>query len=233
VLKTKTRQPRGRRASATSPVVNDGSIVRKKEQQGRNSKEGLLKAAVGLFAKHGFDGISTGDIAAAAGYSQAIIHYHFRSKDQLWRESLTYLMHDLDARFPVNVEELQDLQPVDRLRVIVRRFIAMSRYSTDLTSILIREILSDSDRLRWLVKRHFQKRVYFLDDIVKQLIESGQAKNLPSYLVTESILITSSLLFCMAPLIKHVHGVDPKQDSRAAEVSDGLLQLLLTGLFNR
>jgi TetR/AcrR family transcriptional regulator len=229
-LKTTKKMERRSPASPKLPVASKRVGAKKDGQQGRNSKEGLLQTAIDLFAKHGFEGVSTGDIASAAGYSQAIIHYHFRSKDQLWREALTYLMHDLDARFPLNLEELQDLHAVDRLRVIVRRFIAMSQYNTDLTSILIREALSDSERLKWLVKRHFQKRVDFLDDIIKQLIKSGEAKDIPSYLVTQGILISSSFLFCMAPLIKQVHGIDPKQRDHAVEIPDALLQFLLTGL---
>lgn len=203
---------------------------RKDASSSRNSRDGLLQTAVGLFAKFGFDGVSTGDIAAAAGYSQAIIHYHFGSKDQLWREALTFLMHDLDARFPLDKNELRDLKPSDRLRVIVRRFIALSHYNADLASIMMRETLADSERLKWLISRHFQKRVDFLDETIKELIQAGEAKDIPSYLVTQNILTTASMMFCLAPMIKLVHGVDVNDKSQGGAISDALLQLFLTGL---
>ena len=135
-----------------------------------SSRDSLLETAVELFAKKGFDGVSTGDIAAAAGFSQAIIHYHFGSKDQLWKDAMTYLMHDLDKRFPLDLQELRDLNPVDQLRVIVRRFIAMSASRTELASILVLESIADSERLEWLVRRHFQKRIDVLENIVKAAI---------------------------------------------------------------
>lgn len=204
--------------------------ARKDANGSRNSRDGLLEAAIKLFAKYGFDGVTTGDIAAAAGYSQAIIHYHFGSKDQLWQEALTYQMHDLDARFPLDKNELRDLKPVDRLRVVVRRFIALSCYNTDLASIMVRETLADSDRLKWLINRHFHKRVDFLDETINELIKTGEAKDIPSYIVTQNILTTASLMFCLAPMIALVHGVDIREESKGAKISDALLDLFMTGL---
>ncbi|KJC60340.1 hypothetical protein UP10_13475 [Bradyrhizobium sp. LTSPM299] len=204
-----------------------------KDEAATPSREKLLQTAIRQFAKLGFDGVSTGEIAAATGFSQAIIHYHFGSKDQLWRESMTYLMHDLDARFPLNLSELRDLGPLEQLRVIVRRFIAMSEYSTELSSILIRESIADSDRLEWLVRRHFQKRIDALDNIVKSTVAAGLAKELPTFLVTQGILLASSFLFCLSPLIRLAHGVDLKDAKVAAAIPDELLDFFLYGLLKR
>jgi TetR/AcrR family transcriptional regulator len=198
-----------------------------------SSKVRLLEAAIELFAANGFEGVSTGDVASRAGYSQAIIHYHFGSKDELWREAMTHLLRDLDARFPLDIKELSDLQPLDRLKVVVRRFIALSAHSTALTSILARETLSDGERLKWLVNRHFQKRVDFLEKIVAELMTTGEASKVPSYVATQLILLSSSFLFCMAPLIKQVHGVDPLERAELDRLPDDLLTLFLQGLLKR
>jgi AcrR family transcriptional regulator len=198
-----------------------------------SSKVRLLEAAIELFAANGFEGVSTGDVASRAGYSQAIIHYHFGSKDELWREAMTHLLRDLDARFPLDVKELSDLQPLDRLKVVVRRFIALSAHSTALTSILARETLSDGERLKWLVNRHFQKRVDFLEKIVAELIGTGEANQVPSYVATQVILLSSSFLFCMAPLIRQVHGINPVDGAELDRLPDDLLTLFLQGLLRR
>ena len=198
-----------------------------------SSKVRLLEAAIELFAASGFEGVSTGDVASRAGYSQAIIHYHFGSKDELWREAMTHLLRDLDARFPLDVKELSDLQPLDRLKVVVRRFIALSAHSTALTSILARETLSDGERLKWLVSRHFQKKVDFLEKIVAELMRTGEANQVPSYVATQVILLSSSFLFCMAPLIKQVHGINPVEGAELDRLPDDLLTLFLEGLLRR
>jgi TetR/AcrR family transcriptional regulator len=217
--KDKPQVKRGRSANGTA--------------ESASSKVRLLEAAIELFAANGFEGVSTGDVASRAGYSQAIIHYHFGSKDELWREAMTHLLRDLDARFPLDIKELSDLQPLDRLKVVVRRFIALSAHSTALTSILARETLSDGERLKWLVNRHFQKRVDFLEKIVAELMRTGEANQVPSYVATQVILLSSSFLFCMAPLIKQVHGTNPVEGTELDRLPDDLLTLFLQGLLRR
>jgi AcrR family transcriptional regulator len=48
------------------------------------SKEDILDAAERLFARRGFDGTSMREIAQAAGVAQALLHYHFRTKEGLF-----------------------------------------------------------------------------------------------------------------------------------------------------
>ena len=46
-------------------------------------KTKVERAAVDLFAAHGFDGVSIADIAAAAGVSQGALYRHYPSKEEL------------------------------------------------------------------------------------------------------------------------------------------------------
>lgn len=48
------------------------------------SKEDILDAAERLFALRGFDGTSMREIAQEAGVAQALLHYHFRTKEGLF-----------------------------------------------------------------------------------------------------------------------------------------------------
>jgi AcrR family transcriptional regulator len=48
------------------------------------SKEEILDAAERLFAHTGFDGTSMREIAQAAGVAQALLHYHFKTKEGLF-----------------------------------------------------------------------------------------------------------------------------------------------------
>jgi AcrR family transcriptional regulator len=49
------------------------------------TKARILRAAERLFAERGYDGVSVRQIAAAAGVQLALISYHFRTKDGLYR----------------------------------------------------------------------------------------------------------------------------------------------------
>jgi AcrR family transcriptional regulator len=50
---------------------------------GEQTRRALLDAAVTLVAERGWDAVTTRQIAERAGVNQGLIHYHFRSKDQL------------------------------------------------------------------------------------------------------------------------------------------------------
>ncbi|MEP7082743.1 MAG: helix-turn-helix domain-containing protein [Chloroflexota bacterium] len=52
-------------------------------ESGENTRRALLNAAVTLVAEKGWDAVTTRQIAQRAGVNQGLIHYHFRSKDQL------------------------------------------------------------------------------------------------------------------------------------------------------
>ncbi len=55
---------------------------------GQDRRKQLLKVAVDVFARQGFGGTKTRDIAAAAGVSEAILFRHFASKEDLYHAIL-------------------------------------------------------------------------------------------------------------------------------------------------
>jgi TetR/AcrR family transcriptional regulator len=56
-----------------------------------DSKERILQAARGLFARDGFDGTRVDEIARTAGVNKALIYYYFKSKEELLEELFTRL----------------------------------------------------------------------------------------------------------------------------------------------
>ena len=53
-------------------------------------RRSLIEAAVPLFAKEGFRGVTTKELAAQAGVSEALLYQHFPSKDDLYSEVQDY-----------------------------------------------------------------------------------------------------------------------------------------------
>lgn len=54
-----------------------------RERQALARREHILETALRLFARHGFDGTSTKQIAQAAGIAEGLIFHYFPSKDEL------------------------------------------------------------------------------------------------------------------------------------------------------
>lgn len=60
----------------------------KPRMHGKDRRHQLLEVAVEVFARQGFGGTKTKDIAAAAGVSEAILFRHFASKEDLYHAIL-------------------------------------------------------------------------------------------------------------------------------------------------
>jgi AcrR family transcriptional regulator len=57
---------------------------------GRSARDRILHAACELIAERGIGGARIAQVARAAGVSTALVHYHFRTRETLLRETLDY-----------------------------------------------------------------------------------------------------------------------------------------------
>lgn len=190
----------------------------------------LLAVAVKVFSQHGYDAVSTGDVAREAGLSQPMVHYHFGSKEQLWRAAMHHLMREIGQRYPTNAADLKDLDPVSRLKVITRRFISRSAQDPTLTMIITHESLANTDRLQWLVETYVRAGFQEFDEALTEGMEAGVIKEIPLHVLANTIVSASSFTFCLNALVKACYGVDLSEPDRIQEMSDGLTEILFHGL---
>jgi TetR/AcrR family transcriptional regulator, regulator of cefoperazone and chloramphenicol sensitivity len=84
------------------------------------TRQRIVKAAVELFAEHGFDGASVRAIVTKARVNQAAINYHFQGKDGLYLEVLKAAFeaytHDEMSR-----EQAEALPPHEAVRHFVHQ----------------------------------------------------------------------------------------------------------------
>jgi TetR/AcrR family transcriptional regulator len=65
--------------------------------RGDERREQLIRVAIGLFARKGFNGTTTKEIAAAAGVTEALIFRHFPNKDALYEAILQWKLEEAGA----------------------------------------------------------------------------------------------------------------------------------------
>jgi TetR/AcrR family transcriptional regulator len=76
------------RARATDAAKPSAVPNRTPRMPGEDRRRQLLRVAIDSFARNGFSGTKTKDIAAAAGVSEAILFRHFVSKEDLYHAIL-------------------------------------------------------------------------------------------------------------------------------------------------
>ncbi|MGC5011960.1 TetR/AcrR family transcriptional regulator [Streptosporangium sp. DT93] len=85
---------------------------------GRLRREDLLRTACDVIVTQGFAHTRTADIAQAAGVSQALLFYHFETKERLLAQAFSYAAQlDLDT---LAAAEEAGGSPLDRLRELLR-----------------------------------------------------------------------------------------------------------------
>ena len=75
--------------------------------RGDETRERVIRVATGLFARHGFDGVSTRAIASAAGVNAPALQYYFDSKRGLYRACAEAIMTSIWSRLRPRVEEVE------------------------------------------------------------------------------------------------------------------------------
>lgn len=80
--------------------------------------EDLLRTAVEVIVERGFANTRTADVAKAAGVSQALVFYHFSTKDALMSRAFEYAAEQDLARLQ-NVMDAND-NPVDKLKRLLK-----------------------------------------------------------------------------------------------------------------
>ena len=112
-------------------------------ESGDQTRRALLDAAVRLVAERGWDAVTTRQIAERAGVNQGLIHYHFRSKDQLlhaaferalretFAEPGAALAHATDLRAAI-ADLVRGLEPGDEMEPLALFSVeAMARGARD------------------------------------------------------------------------------------------------------
>src|SRR5260370_24543062 len=92
-----------------------------------NPRERILSIALQVFAERGFEGATTVEIARRAQVSQPLVHYHFDSKEELWRAAVDHGFAPLRAVYVGAPEEMRDIGKLARLKIMVPRVVRFSR----------------------------------------------------------------------------------------------------------
>jgi TetR/AcrR family transcriptional regulator len=104
----------------------------------RDSRSRIISAACAEFADRGFDGAKVDRIAARARLNKAMIYYHFRSKQALYRELLRTMLGELAERIrPIT---FTDQTPFEKLDAFVEELVNAGLARPDMPPIILREI---------------------------------------------------------------------------------------------
>jgi AcrR family transcriptional regulator len=92
-------------------------------RQGSTTKECIFQAALKLFAQHGFEGARMEKIAAEVGINKASLYFHFKSKEEIFRE----LFDNIIAKYRTKIKQFlavaKDIPIKEQLTAIYQNYL--------------------------------------------------------------------------------------------------------------
>ena len=94
--------------------ANDAAPKDRRRERGEASVQRILDATIDLIAEEGLASVTMQRIAEQVGSSNALVVFHFRSKENLFRAALQYLSDQYDELW-VSLVRAPGLSPVEKL----------------------------------------------------------------------------------------------------------------------
>ena len=179
-------------------------IVQNKEQQ-------ILKVAEREFLEKGYDGARTTSIAKAAGVTHAMLHYYFRTKEQLFERIIDKKMEEI-VPLMTHLFGNSDLPLVRRIEEAVSIHFDFVMANPDLPKFLINEVLPNRKRCE-LFRLKIEGFFHIITDLQGEVDEAatrGEIKPFNVILLFQSILSLNILPSVMANMVENLVG-DNKQ----------------------
>ncbi|MBE5032596.1 TetR/AcrR family transcriptional regulator [Gallalistipes aquisgranensis] len=177
-------------------------------EQSRNKEEAILEAAEREFIAKGFDGARTTSIAEAAGVTHAMLHYYFRTKENIFNRILDEKMR-LMSRSVLMAFGEAGLPLVERLRKGIENHFDFVVENPGLPRFIVNEVMSRPER-----HEAFKRRIgYLLGAVVEGLqheldeaADRGETERIDVRMLMLDIVSLNIFSFIAMPIIEPLVG---------------------------
>jgi TetR/AcrR family transcriptional regulator len=207
-----TRRP-GRPRAADAPV----------------SVDAMLAAALRAFATHGYDGVSVNAISRELGVSHNLLHQRFGSKDGLWHAAVDWGFGDM-ARELASAFDPTLTDPLEQMRLVLRRFLAVSAQRPELLGLMNIEGRSDSPRLNYLYDNYVEPMTAPIARLLDHLAAEGRIRQTSIRTLHFLVAHGAAAPYTLTPLARHFEPSDPLDPATINAQADLVIDIIITGL---
>jgi AcrR family transcriptional regulator len=145
----------------------------------RLTEEKIFEAATDVFVDKGMDGARMQDIASHAGINKALLHYYYRTKDQLFNAVFEMIAKKVLRKFAPVFDDKLTLE--EKIRFFFREHITFLQENPKLPGFILNEINRNPARIKKLLSN------IHLENLWEQLCEQHK-KELEKYNITKDSL---------------------------------------------
>ena len=144
--------------------------IRKTRSDGDKTKERILKAALALFAKHGFAETENKEIAKKAKVDIASINYHFGSRKGLFEAVLIRAHQNLVSLEALEAIQRSDMTPEEKLHGVFNLITGAARRGERASlQVISRSVIAPGAALETLFKEEARPKLHVILQIVSEI----------------------------------------------------------------
>jgi len=133
------------------------------------NKEKILKAAVEVFLKNGYQRTTIREISTKSKLSTGTIYFYFKNKEEILKEVINKIELISTGAFP---EKIDEINPVELLKNINLELTGVMAKNYEMLLLLI-NASSNIPKLNSFFYEQFKDRTQTLTEMFKQLIKKG------------------------------------------------------------
>lgn len=163
--------------------------------QKNNMEEQILLVAKELFMQFGYEGVSTTQVAKAVGCNQALVHYYYRTKQNLFK---IICQQEIQKMLKILVDIPQeDISFEDFIENIIEAQIGFLKNNPDAPFFIIGELRHNSEVLK-MMRELFSEFGKEIVGKIRMFVEMKQSKGELNDVSVEDLLIDIASLDVMS-----------------------------------
>lgn len=217
-----------KKSSIIAPITSRQNSPVHTEQ---TTEERILQAAMRVFVEHGFTGARTQDIADRAGINKALLHYYFRSKEQLFKAMFASVIQHFQESMTIAFAKDQTLEE------IIRQFVALQidmglKYPGVLLFVLTElhrhPALADTMQTDGILPVSL---FHTFEEKIRVAVRKKEIRHMSAQQLIFNLVSLDNFPFIAQPLLQRIAGLDDNQyrkllEARKKEVADFILHAL-------
>ncbi len=193
------------------------------------TKDKIVAAAKTIFHQKGYEGARMQEIADACGINKALLHYHFTSKENLFK---AVLLSGVIELFPTVLVLLNSQKPLqEKIANVVELYIETIVKNPKLPLFVLNELNQNPNFIMEQLQAVPQKPLVFMAQVEDAISKNQMLPVGPFHLVAD-IVGLCVFPFVAKPMLQIMSGMSEKEFTQfIAERKNHVTQLLLNGLF--
>ncbi len=178
----------------------------KTEDNSQSVELRILEAAEKEFFEKGFDRARTTSIASTAGVTHAMLHYYFRTKENLFEKVLLEKQNAI-KKILLSAIENNGLPLLERMRGAVGKHFDLVSKDPNLARFIINEIYTNKERMQIFISA-IKSVVFDAIDNLQREIDSeaskGNCKQVNAFSLLLDIISLNIFPFAAAPMLDDI-----------------------------